>query len=233
MKTLADIYKVRARFQRSTRIDDDFGDASALEGFVLHTTGRQILDQLFDQLHGSQQRAFTWTGPYGSGKSSLALFLASLLGSDPAARAKAIKLFGKSNLPKLHGLIPTAIGKWLIVRVVGKRQNPVEALALACDQAVWEYWGREPPSSLKTNFDHGDFDHVVRRLQACAREVDAAGGGLLVIVDEMGKLLEHAAETDGDLHLFQELAEQFSRSKQLCVLIGILMALMTEQRLAL
>ncbi len=30
MQTLADIYKVRARFQRSTRIDDDFGDASAL-----------------------------------------------------------------------------------------------------------------------------------------------------------------------------------------------------------
>ena len=222
MKTLADIYKVRARFQRSTRIDDDSGDASALEGFVLHTTGRQILNQVFEQLHGSQQRAFTWTGPYGSGKSSLALFLASLLGSDPAARAKAIKLFGKPNLPKLHGLIPTAIGKWLVVRVVGKRQNPVEALGLACDQAVWEYWGGKPPSSLRKKFDHGDFDHVVRRLQSCAREVDAAGGGLLVIVDEMGKLLEHAAETDGDLHLFQELAEQFSRSEQLCVLIGIL-----------
>jgi hypothetical protein len=52
--------------------------------------------------------------------------------------------------------------------------------------------------------------------------LDKEGDGLLVIVDEMGKFLEHAAIANGDLHVFQEFAEVMSRQKAQGVFVGIL-----------
>ena len=222
MKTLADTYKVKLRFQRSTRIDTDFSEDTALDEFVLHATGRRILDRLFEQACETKQRAFTWTGPYGSGKSTLALFLNTLLGGELKTRSKAEKHFGKTSLSRWQKKIPALMGKWLVVRVMGQRQNPVEAIAAACDTSVRQYWKRKKPSSLSLDYDHSDPQEVLNYLQACAVEAEKRGGGLLVALDEMGKFLEFAAETDGDVHFLQELAETFSRSNELCILIGIL-----------
>src|SRR5262249_58593668 len=47
-------------------------------------------------------------------------------------------------------------------------------------------------------------------------------GGLIVVIDEMGKLLEGAASEGSDIYLFQQLAELASRSDGRLILIGIL-----------
>ena len=46
--------------------------------------------------------------------------------------------------------------------------------------------------------------------------------GLVVFIDELGKVLEAAAEGQGDLHFLQELAELASRSNGRLIVIGIL-----------
>ena len=46
--------------------------------------------------------------------------------------------------------------------------------------------------------------------------------GLIVFIDEMGKVLEAAAQGEGDLHFLQELAELASRSNKKLIVIGIL-----------
>jgi hypothetical protein len=46
--------------------------------------------------------------------------------------------------------------------------------------------------------------------------------GILLILDELGKMLEHEAIEGGDVHLLQDLAEQASRSNGRLVVVGIL-----------
>src|SRR5690606_24807 len=48
------------------------------------------------------------------------------------------------------------------------------------------------------------------------------GPGLVLIIDEMGKFLEHAALDGGDVHVFQELAEMSTRSDGRLLIVGIL-----------
>ena len=45
---------------------------------------------------------------------------------------------------------------------------------------------------------------------------------MILIIDEMGKYLEFCSDESQDLHVFQELAENFTRSKCSSLLVGIL-----------
>ena len=47
-------------------------------------------------------------------------------------------------------------------------------------------------------------------------------GGLLLVIDEMGKFLEQASRGEGDVYFFQQLAEEASRSKGKLLVVGIL-----------
>lgn len=89
--------QVNRNFLRSVRLDTDFGRTDALQGFVLQPSARSALESISHHILDSQQRAFTWTGPYGGGKSSLALALASLAAGDETVRATAKRALG---LPK-------------------------------------------------------------------------------------------------------------------------------------
>ena len=71
---------IARRFQRSIRVDSDLGHADALHGFVCQRSAADGLVGMAGQIAQSTQRAFTWTGPYGGGKSSLAVAFAGFLG---------------------------------------------------------------------------------------------------------------------------------------------------------
>ena len=79
-KNLSSIVEISRQFLRSIQIDDDFGREDALSGYVCQGTARILLESMSEQILETKQRAFTWTGPYGGGKSSLALMLCSLVG---------------------------------------------------------------------------------------------------------------------------------------------------------
>lgn len=222
MARLADHYSVGWRFQRATRIDHDSRDETALDGFVLHATGRQIVDRLFDRLVNSQQRAFTWTGPYGSGKSTLALFLCALLGGNIELRAAARKRFGKRQLERLCSSLPEAGGNWLVLRVVGEKTDPHRAIASALRPALEEFFEGKVPRALKKDLDPKSPRELLDILHRCAGKAAQRSGGLLLVIDEMGKFFDHAAEGKGDLHFFQELAEEFGRWDEVGLLVGIL-----------
>src|SRR5262249_57372243 len=71
--------EIAARFRRSVRIDVDLDDPSALENFYCPRSFAEALTALASHLKSTGQAAFTWTGPYGGGKSSLALAFAALM----------------------------------------------------------------------------------------------------------------------------------------------------------
>src|SRR5207253_2332703 len=71
------LISVNTRFTRSVSLVRDAGLPDALRGYILTPTGRDVLHRLADALRGeSATRAWSLTGPYGSGKSAFALFAA-------------------------------------------------------------------------------------------------------------------------------------------------------------
>ena len=63
---------------------------------------------------------------------------------------------------------------------------------------------------------------VLDALSRVASQHPRAGGGLMVLIDEMGKFLESAAYDSSDIYFFQQLAEIASRSDNRLVVVGIL-----------
>ena len=197
--TLADIVSVERRFRRSVRIGADAA-AEDLDGFVCTASATQALRTTIEHVAVHRHGAFTWTGPYGCGKSTLAQVLAAALGRAGAARDRALSaLPADLSRDLVEGLSWRKPG-WTVVPVVGRRADAAEVVSAALEaQGIV---GRDPIDAL------------------LAASTEAPG--VLLLMDEMGKLLEHAASSDGDAHFFQELAEAASRSKGRLVVIGVL-----------
>jgi hypothetical protein len=220
VRTLADKYRVTRNFQRSRRVDADVG-AQGLQGYVLNASAWRILQTIADDLVASKQRAFTWTGPYGSGKSSLALLLAALLGSDDSAFSEAKRILGKEKAREFDERVPRGSG-WLVVRAVGRREDPIASLLNDVRAAIAVALGSKHALSVRAKKVEPNVRDLVDLCVGAAREFAKRGGGLLLIVDEMGKFMEQAAHEGGDIYAFQELAEAFSRLTERAVLLGIL-----------
>ena len=212
---LADHVSVAPRYQRSVRIDADFGQADPLSGYVLQGSARDALTTTL-RLATNGQGAFTWTGPYGGGKSSLALALASYsLGRGPAFK-EAKQLL--CDVPEVTAVFGRAPKDWLCVSLSGRRGDPVADLREALASAIAGEPGHA--RTKRSKMEAADGRDIVERLQ---REVEARPkGGGLVIVDELGKYLEGAADHAIDIHFFQDLAEAANRSEGRLIVVGVL-----------
>ena len=203
---------VAGRFQRSIRIDTDLNDVSALEGYICPQSSRKILVSVSRQLAETEQGAFTWTGPYGSGKSSLLIILNALLSGKRQLREIAAEAVGEETSEQVWNAFPMDKRKgWIVLPIIGRRTNPVHVIA----EALIEQ-GLCPASELKAPYFS---DKLLKMLQKIANN---SSGGLIVFLDEMGKFLEGAAQENTDIYFFQELAEVASRSRGRLVVIGIL-----------
>ena len=137
-KSLIDKYTINTRYQRSARIDTDWKN-DIVKGYVLHETARNIVLRISEQLSDKNkpQKSFTITGPYGGGKSSLALIISNLVNANPREQKKTLNLFHNRDDRQLitKAFASTKKG-WVIIRVVGSRSNPVESIFLAAKEAV-------------------------------------------------------------------------------------------------
>ena len=126
--------RISRRFLRSVRIDDDYGRTDALDGFVLQPSSRIALDSLSRHINETQQRAFTWTGPYGGGKSSLALAMLSLIHPNKGVQAQARKVLGIQRGNIVYKAFETSGQEsWVALPIVGSRSSVVDSIAAAID----------------------------------------------------------------------------------------------------
>lgn len=203
---------VNRQFLRSVRLDSDLGRLDAINGYILQPSAKSLLETTAKHLLNTQQRGFTWTGPYGGGKSSLALLLASLAGGAPEIRKAARHALG---LAAGDGTLRFFSGKepWTVLPIVGKRASVVDEIAKSIDAAHFSFRGRKPQLN-------GRRDVVTELVRAA--ESQSRNGGVLLVIDELGKFLEHAALTGEDVGFYQELAEAASRCRGNLVVIGVL-----------
>ena len=205
--SLSEVVTISRQFLRSVRVDADFGREDALLGYVCQGTARTLLESMARQIVDTKQRAFTWTGPYGGGKSSLALMLCTLVGPNAKLRSRAKQILDLPDSSYVHRAFDARGAGWLVVPVVGKRASAMTEISHALALAK----GEAPPK---------------RKTVDAVGELVAAGEqykqGVLVVVDELGKFLEASAQDGDDIYFFQELAEAASRTSGKLVVVGIL-----------
>ena len=198
---LSEQISIARRFCRSVRLESDCAAADVLEGFVPVRSALETLQALAGIALEGRDTAFTLTGPYGCGKSTLALALAALCSPDAQERTAASGLLDATPDSRLGRLFLQDDEPWHCLVMSG---------------------GREPLSSrlgavLAAHFpDLPSADDPLTMLTAASRSER-----LLVIADEFGRFIEQAVAA-GDLHFMQELAECVSRTAGRVIFIGIL-----------
>ncbi len=248
----ADYVQVGPRYRRSVHLERDAFEAGALDGYVLTPLVRTLVGRVVEGFQAATpSRAWSITGPYGTGKSAFALFLSQALASPNVDSARSARQQIARVDPGLADAIGGATGAFgrsgglLPVVATGERRSLDATLLRALHAALTRFWGsRGKKPSLLTRLEvlvrrseHGHSASVrdtVGIFEEASRAVAKSshqGQGLLVVLDEAGKALEHAAQEagSGDVQLLQELAEAANRSGDCPIVFVVLLHQAFEQ----
>lgn len=239
-RTFDSLFTIRSRFVRSISLVRDIYSVSATQGYVLTPIGRDLLRRFAEALSGtSATRAWSITGPYGSGKSAFALFAAQLLAGEDLTRASARKLLasGDSQLSERlfgpRGVLPRRNGRLCPVLVTGSRRPLSNAIAASLATALRAAAQRGRPPQIVEHLERladspaPASTAIVHLFEQASEYLDRFGpdaAGILLIIDELGKFLEYGANhpEQGDVFVLQELAEVASRSRRPFLFLTIL-----------
>lgn len=200
---LFDLIERKEYFQRSINITYDTNNIEALENFYCPVSYEQVIIRMIHHIEQSGQAAFTWTGPYGSGKSSLAIFLQALISNDKKVTKTAVEKLSKKNKATITSYFNTKDYRWRVVNLIGQAKAPEQLFreALNLDAAA-------------------SSDDILEALSSYASKDQR----LLIFIDELGKVFDGAAKSSRpeDIYFLQQLAEVANRSQGGILLIGVL-----------
>ena len=243
---LSDLFHVTSRFHRSVHLGRDFYTENALDGYVLTVTARETLRRAIAALENElTSKAWSLTGPYGSGKSAFALFAAKLLGdSESSATQRALDLLKRGDESLWYQFIRLDLHKgkgFCPVLISGERAPITLALlhGLECGLTAFNNslvrGGTTHHTSLQPLLldiqkqleaaENGTLPHaseITDLFESATGQIGEEGGtGLLLVIDELGKFLEYAAQNpaSGDLFVLQNLAEFASRTDEMPLLM--------------
>ena len=211
--TLSDFIIPRPRYARSVHLERDGAAFSyATDGaddapkFYFTPSIRESLAALALGLQTPSERAVTLVGPYGVGKSAFAVFLTNLLQNSDSAR----------GLLRVHDAKLAAQFEieqpFLIVKLVGARAALAPALLNTLQNALEQ---KSPDIHAQLKNATPDPRGVADAFGMATRLLCESGfGGVILVIDELGKFLEFAAmhPQQSDVFTLQELAESAARS---------------------
>ena len=230
---LSNLFQVKGRFRRSVHLERDFYTENALDGYVLTATAREMVSRVISTLgNETTSKAWSLTGPYGSGKSAFALFAAKLLGDpDASTTQQALDLLERGD-PTLHerfihtnGNGKSSLSGFCPVLISGERAPLSLSLLRGLVRGLTFSNGTIPSASLMQESQNlletaekgtlPSASEITALFESATRAICESGGsGLLVVVDELGKFLEYATQqpAQGDMFVLQTLAEFADRS---------------------
>ena len=244
MTTLDEYININNSYSRSTNLERDTGNRAALNGYIL--TGRvlEMVERITAALNAGTGGAWSVTGPYRSGKSSLAVFLAALFGDHEADSYATAKELISTVDQRLVSTVTAARrcfdNQPFLDALVTARSEPItNTITRALLRATLHTFGKTPTARAFPE---------IKLLQAALSDIDstdprrtgpspasllevavalAQRAPLLLVVDEFGKNLEAAQQRpDADLYLLQLLAEAAQTER------GAPIVLVTMQHLA-
>ena len=232
MAALSDLVTVGERFARSSNLERDSSRIEPLDGYVVTARALDVVQRITSAAtSGPSGGAWSLTGPYGSGKSSLALLLDAAFGPAGHARDTALELLSSGSdaglqVEEAHAQHRTEQRGFHRGMVTAHREPLAHTVLRALFTAVCRSFGKIPPirsfpaaSILKQALEDAEASVCDPRragpspagLLEIARCL-ASDGPLLLVFDEFGKNLEAvadraAASSDTDPYLLQQLAE--------------------------
>ena len=227
MARLADGISVRARFARSANLERDLARSEPLDGYVVTARALDVTERIAETAAtGDAGGAWSLTGPYGSGKSSLGLLLDATFGEDSDTRHMALGLIDDAAprvgemvriAHKRHGTESCGFHRGL---VTAGREPLNRTILWALYSAVLRSYGYIPSrkafraaAALRGALKDAECDDPRRTGPSPSALVDIArclaeDVPLLVVIDEFGKNLEAIRDGgDADPYLLQQLAE--------------------------
>jgi hypothetical protein len=217
---LADYVGIRRRYARSVNLERDSELADSVKGYVLTPNALQAAERLLTAFHVENSvRAWTLTGVYGTGKSAFAHFLGALCASArKAIRKNASAILGETKGPCVA--LAADIPESGIVRAfVTAQQEPVtHTIVRALKRGAQGYWGGRKGTKPKALIYINELEARITRgeqikneevLKAIRDLAVASKSGLFIVIDELGKNLEFAAQhqRSHDLYILQRIAE--------------------------
>lgn len=235
---LSSYFTLNRRYSRSINLERDLADLESLSGYVITGKTEQALKRIFEGFAGlHSSRAWMLTGVYGTGKSAFGHFLSSLcLPGKKQLRIKAEEILKGSKVEKsLARLVEGAMPEKGFVRAVvtAQREPIAHMIVRALMGGVNFFWDWRSNACLDFNLKLD----ALYKLQAKGKTVEnseilklikeiaeTSQTGLLLLIDELGKCLEYAAQNRGvgDLYLLQQIAELASDKGAPVYLIGLL-----------
>ena len=208
------------QFIRSINLERDFEDPRALDGYILTPHLRESLQRVLAGLEpGSTRRAWRVTGDYGSGKSSFGVALSRLVAAEPGTLPAALEAL-RTKLPE---------GTLLPVLVTGSRERIAGAVLRGLKRSlervsrgvgrtpqvlksVEDAMGRAEAGAQQSEIDTAAINLLGEAAEYLTRS--GRGAGVVVVLDELGKFLEHAAlnPSSQDVYFLQRLGEAAARS---------------------
>ena len=227
MAVLADYIAVVGRFARSASLERDIARREPLDGYVVTARALDVVERIAaTAANGAAGGAWSLTGPYGSGKSSLALLLDAAFGERGATRTAATELIEASSpavadlLGRAHQARGTTEQGFHRAVVTASREPLHYTVLRALQFAVTRAYGDSPSTrtfraakTLKTALADAASDDPRRIGPSPADLLEVArclaeDAPLLLIIDEFGKNLEAISDgSDADPYLLQQLAE--------------------------
>lgn len=239
--SISDYLEVARCFQRSVNLEKDYRGLLQNSEYIVTPTALESLHRLAEGLADDvSSRAWTITGPYGVGKSAFAVFLTHLLCSAGLSGFSARKQLSNTApdlVVKLEDLEIFQDGArgYLPILITARRapassciaEGIIEALKSDKSKKLKKIAGKLNASlDLATNGAPLDTRRVVSAIKMVSSAArDEGCKGMLLVIDELGKLFEYAARypRKGDVYVLQELAEHVSRSNEFPVIfIGLL-----------
>jgi hypothetical protein len=187
---MGSLLRIHPRYMRSVHLERDFRDITSSLGYVLTPVAGDAISRICAGFHtNSTQRAFRISGDYGSGKSAFGLALARVSAGNTRALPREMHSFCRGS--RLLPLLATGDHEPLGVTVLRSVGIKVP-------------YGSKPTGS-----------EVLTKVNNAIGRARAKGfQGVLLILDELGKNLEFAAQNpeSDDIFLLQRLAEDAARS---------------------
>jgi hypothetical protein len=215
MKPLSEVISIKGRFHRSVNLVGDWGDGGASGEYLLTPTIRELAEYMLGELaRPGGLRAWSVTGPFGSGKSAFGLFLTECLcGARPSTVANEIREGASLEQRRFEPVLLTA-----------ERGALAPALVAALKECAASRSSKGTAKRRSTAHRLGGTEIADLLLSTAATVRRRRRAGLVVVIDELGKFLEHAVlhPNDADVFVLQQLAEAAARSSVPILLVTIL-----------
>ncbi len=214
---------INSHYTRSVNLNRDVDSDAVTKSYIPTSRALKTLDHIAESLNQDEApRAWSLVGPYGSGKSTFAVFVANLLGDPESTSTKVAATVINKAAPAAathYEQLTKDNSGYCTVLLTGSPVSLIKSLMVALNDSVQEVWaeraGRNPAVinrlkkdvSAEVTYTIPELIKTIKEVQDALAKIEYAG--LFIVIDELGKFLEYEARHFGanEIYLLQELAE--------------------------